>query len=135
LDIRSRCLLARSELEVDWHRGALSVSQKAERDHKQAGCWSMFFKRVLRSTAICTLLASCTLSFVTESGISTAQARKSHSRLSTSLATARKPIGRSVSWPLQIAGSQYTPINWADMTGWTDDDHLSAYQTFRASCA
>ncbi|MEN3286987.1 MAG: rane-bound lytic murein transglycosylase [Bradyrhizobium sp.] len=37
-------------------------------------------------------------------------------------------------WPLDIAGSQYIPLAWADVPGWTDDDHLAAYRTFRASC-
>ncbi|WP_316218996.1 murein transglycosylase A [Bradyrhizobium sp. SZCCHNR2026] len=37
-------------------------------------------------------------------------------------------------WPLQIAGSQYVPLSWAEVPGWTDDDHLAAYRTFRASC-
>ncbi|CCE06739.1 putative membrane-bound lytic murein transglycosylase [Bradyrhizobium sp. STM 3843] len=37
-------------------------------------------------------------------------------------------------WPLQIAGSQYVPLGWADVPGWAEDDHLAAYRTFRASC-
>jgi membrane-bound lytic murein transglycosylase A len=40
-----------------------------------------------------------------------------------------------MSWPLEIAGSQYLPVNWTDVVGWADDDHLAAFQTFRASCA
>jgi membrane-bound lytic murein transglycosylase A len=39
-----------------------------------------------------------------------------------------------LSWPLVISGSQYAPIGWADIPGWSDDDHLSAYKAFRASC-
>src|SRR5207249_4971520 len=36
--------------------------------------------------------------------------------------------------PLEIPGSQYVPIGWRDVTGWSDDDHLAAYKTFRTSC-
>jgi len=36
--------------------------------------------------------------------------------------------------PVEIPGSQYVPINWRDVTGWSDDDHLAAYRTFRTSC-
>ncbi|WP_407157341.1 murein transglycosylase A [Bradyrhizobium sp. STM 3557] len=36
--------------------------------------------------------------------------------------------------PLEIPNSQYLPLAWADVPGWTDDDHLAAYRTFRASC-
>jgi membrane-bound lytic murein transglycosylase A len=37
-------------------------------------------------------------------------------------------------WPLQISGSQYESLAWSDMPGWSEDDHLAAYKTFRASC-
>jgi membrane-bound lytic murein transglycosylase A len=37
-------------------------------------------------------------------------------------------------WPLQISGSQYAPVAWADISGWNDDDHLKAYKAFRISC-
>jgi membrane-bound lytic murein transglycosylase A len=37
-------------------------------------------------------------------------------------------------WPLQISGSQYTPVAWADIAGWSEDDHLLAFRAFRASC-
>jgi membrane-bound lytic murein transglycosylase A len=36
--------------------------------------------------------------------------------------------------PPEIAGSQYIPRGFADIPGWTEDDHLAAYKTFRASC-
>jgi membrane-bound lytic murein transglycosylase A len=36
--------------------------------------------------------------------------------------------------PLQVNGSQYEPLTWANIPGWNDDDHLAAYKTFRASC-
>jgi len=37
-------------------------------------------------------------------------------------------------WPLQISGSQYAPVAWADIAGWKDDDHLQAFNAFRLSC-
>jgi membrane-bound lytic murein transglycosylase A len=36
--------------------------------------------------------------------------------------------------PLQISGSQYAPVAWADIPGWNEDDHLEAYRAFRTSC-
>jgi membrane-bound lytic murein transglycosylase A len=36
--------------------------------------------------------------------------------------------------PPEIADSQYFPMSWSDIPGWTNDDQLAAYQTFRASC-
>ena len=37
-------------------------------------------------------------------------------------------------WPLEISGSQYVPVAWADIAGWSEDDHLQAYKAFRVSC-
>jgi membrane-bound lytic murein transglycosylase A len=39
-----------------------------------------------------------------------------------------------LAWPLQISGSQYIPVPWADIAGWSEDDHLQAYRAFRLSC-
>jgi membrane-bound lytic murein transglycosylase A len=36
--------------------------------------------------------------------------------------------------PFEIPGAQYLPLAWTDVKGWSDDDHLAAYKTFRASC-
>jgi membrane-bound lytic murein transglycosylase A len=36
--------------------------------------------------------------------------------------------------PLQITGTQYAPVAWSDIAGWSDDDHLAAYKAFRTSC-
>ena len=36
--------------------------------------------------------------------------------------------------PLQVNGGQYAPVAWSDIAGWSDDDHLIAYQAFRISC-
>ena len=40
----------------------------------------------------------------------------------------------SLELPLEISGSQYAPVAWADIAGWNEDDHLAAYKAFRASC-
>nr|WP_311966786.1 MltA domain-containing protein [Bradyrhizobium australiense] len=37
-------------------------------------------------------------------------------------------------FPLQISGGQYAPVAWSEIAGWSEDDHLAAYQAFRASC-
>jgi membrane-bound lytic murein transglycosylase A len=39
-----------------------------------------------------------------------------------------------LAWPLEIAGGQYAPVAWADIAGWSEDDHLQAYKAFRLSC-
>jgi membrane-bound lytic murein transglycosylase A len=39
-----------------------------------------------------------------------------------------------LAWPLEISGSQYMPVAWADIAGWREDDHLQAYKAFRTSC-
>jgi membrane-bound lytic murein transglycosylase A len=39
-----------------------------------------------------------------------------------------------LAWPLEISGSQYVPVAWADIGGWSEDDHLQAYRAFRLSC-
>ncbi len=47
------------------------------------------------------------------------------------LARASHPGGAS---PFEVAGGQYEPVPWADIAGWSDDDHLQALNAFRASC-
>ena len=37
-------------------------------------------------------------------------------------------------WPLEISGSQYAPLAWTDLAGWSGDDHVLAYKAFRVSC-
>lgn len=37
-------------------------------------------------------------------------------------------------WPLEIPGSQYSPVAWGEIAGWSDDDQFAAFKTFRASC-
>ena len=36
--------------------------------------------------------------------------------------------------PFQISGGQYAPVAWSEVAGWNEDDHLAAYNAFRASC-
>jgi membrane-bound lytic murein transglycosylase A len=57
------------------------------------------------------------------------------------IAPARQPAAapRAIPYPqlelpLAINGSQYLPLAWSDIPGWSEDDHLAAFQTFRASC-
>jgi peptidoglycan lytic transglycosylase A len=56
-----------------------------------------------------------------------------HSRSSPPPSSRMVPYPR-LSWPLEISGSQYAPVAWADIPGWNDDDHLEAYKAFRTSC-
>ncbi len=46
-----------------------------------------------------------------------------------------RPRPESILWPLEIPGSQYAPLSWNDVAGWSDDDQLASFKTFRASCA
>jgi membrane-bound lytic murein transglycosylase A len=39
-----------------------------------------------------------------------------------------------LAWPLEISGTQYSPVAWADIAGWSEDNHVQAYKAFRASC-
>jgi len=39
-----------------------------------------------------------------------------------------------LAWPLEFNGSQYAPVAWTDIAGWSQDDHLQAYKAFRTSC-
>ena len=36
--------------------------------------------------------------------------------------------------PFQINGGQYAPVAWSAIAGWSEDDHLAAYNAFRVSC-
>jgi membrane-bound lytic murein transglycosylase A len=59
--------------------------------------------------------------------------------LPTPAARPQLPHARTIpyprlAWPLEISGGQYTPVAWADIAGWSEDDHLQAYKAFRISC-
>jgi membrane-bound lytic murein transglycosylase A len=60
-------------------------------------------------------------------------ARHAHS-VHTHLPEARAVPYPRLDWPLEISGTQYAPVAWADIAGWSEDDHLRAYQAFRLSC-
>jgi membrane-bound lytic murein transglycosylase A len=37
-------------------------------------------------------------------------------------------------FPMEITGTQYAPVAFADIAGWSEDDHLQGFAAFRASC-
>ena len=53
--------------------------------------------------------------------------------LAASAARAHLPYP-PLAWPFEISGSQYAPVAWSGIAGWSEDDHLKAYQAFRTSC-
>ena len=60
-------------------------------------------------------------------------------RAKHSVQRAPEPAVRQVPYPtldlpLEITNTQYSPVAWADVTGWNDDDQLAAYKAFRISC-
>src|SRR5262249_12325943 len=36
--------------------------------------------------------------------------------------------------PMNIPDTQLEPVGWADLDGWSADDHVMAFATFLASC-
>src|SRR6516165_1320524 len=36
--------------------------------------------------------------------------------------------------PLKLAGSQLEPVKWTEVAGWSNDDHLTAFAAYQASC-
>ena len=36
--------------------------------------------------------------------------------------------------PLKIPDAQLEPVQWSDLDGWADDDHVAAFSAFRTSC-
>ena len=66
-------------------------------------------------------------------------ARTAHTARSIHGARPHPPEARRIpyprlAWPLEVSGSQYVPVAWADIAGWSEDDHLQAYKAFRVSC-
>jgi membrane-bound lytic murein transglycosylase A len=62
-------------------------------------------------------------------------ARPHHSRSSAAHIPSQRPVPYPhLALPLTINGGQYAPLAWADIPGWSDDDQLAAFRTFRASC-
>jgi membrane-bound lytic murein transglycosylase A len=42
--------------------------------------------------------------------------------------------GAAAEGPLKFAGSQFEPVKWSELAGWTADDHLAAFAAYQASC-
>jgi membrane-bound lytic murein transglycosylase A len=64
-------------------------------------------------------------------------ARTAHPAHSAQIVRAERPRllpYPRLEWPLEISGSQYSPVAWSDIAGWNEDDHLQAYKAFRTSC-
>jgi membrane-bound lytic murein transglycosylase A len=62
-----------------------------------------------------------------------ARSLRSHSAIAPIARQRTLPYPR-LEFPLEIDGSQYVPLAWADIPGWTQDDHVAAFKTFRQSC-
>src|SRR6195952_2221984 len=61
-------------------------------------------------------------------------ARRSRSHAHPPAPAARQLPYPQLELPLQITGTQYAPVAWSDIAGWSEDDHLAAYRAFRTSC-
>src|SRR5258705_8334071 len=92
--------------------------------------------RSLRGTA-----ASCCVMAVALAAarVAAIAARTAHTARSIHGARPHPPEARRIpyprfAWPLEVSGSQYVPVAWADIAGWSEDDHLQAYKAFRVSC-
>jgi membrane-bound lytic murein transglycosylase A len=42
--------------------------------------------------------------------------------------------GSAETQPFKFPDAQYQPLDWANVDGWTNDDHAAAFSTFLASC-
>ena len=83
------------------------------------------------AVALCAIAAALSLS--SSSGFAAHRSHASHSARQHHPAVRHLPYPR-LAWPLEISGSQYTPVAWTDIAGWSEDDHLQAYKAFRTSC-
>jgi membrane-bound lytic murein transglycosylase A len=45
-----------------------------------------------------------------------------------------RTLHHSGNFPFEVAGGQYEPVAWTDISGWAEDDHLQAFNAFRVSC-
>jgi membrane-bound lytic murein transglycosylase A len=86
-------------------------------------------RSVGRGAASCAIAVGLSLAF----GEAFA-ARRVRPHLPTPPPVYRKLPYPTLEWPFEISGGQYSPIAWADIPGWREDDHLSAYRAFRLSC-
>jgi membrane-bound lytic murein transglycosylase A len=78
-------------------------------------------------------VASCVIAILCSTAAIAAHYRASRHKLPRNEQTHQIPYPK-LELPLQVNGSQYEPLAWANVPGWNDDDHLAGYKTFRASC-
>ncbi|MFZ2154897.1 MAG: MltA domain-containing protein [Bradyrhizobium sp.] len=83
------------------------------------------------AAAFCAIAVA--LSLATLSAFAAHRAHKPHSARPHLPNIRAVPYPR-LAWPLEISGSQYAPVAWADVAGWREDDHLAGYKAFRVSC-
>jgi peptidoglycan lytic transglycosylase A len=83
------------------------------------------------AAAVCVI--AVTLSMATPAAHAARGTHISHSPR-PHLPTSRPVPYPRLAWPLEVSGSQYAPVAWADIPGWREDDHLQAYKAFRVSC-
>src|SRR5258706_6298454 len=80
------------------------------------------------ATAFCVIAAALSTAPLDARGTQTSHRVRPH------LPNPRSIPYPRLAWPLEISGSQYIPVAWADIAGWSGDDHLAAYKAFRLSC-
>jgi membrane-bound lytic murein transglycosylase A len=89
--------------------------------------------RRLRQLAAALFVIAIALSIAPYAAVAARKAHPPHSARSHFPKARPVPYPR-LDWPFEIDGSQYTPVAWTDIPGWSGDDHLLAYKAFRASC-
>ncbi len=77
--------------------------------------------------------AFCVIAIALPMAAVAAHAARKHRSYPAAPAARHLPYPR-LAWPLEISGGQYAPVAWADIAGWSQDDHLEAYKAFRTSC-
>src|SRR5258707_5600906 len=92
-------------------------------------------RRLRRIAAACCVIAVA----LAAAPFAAIAARTAHTARSIHGARPHPPEARRIpyprlGWPLVVSGSQYVPAAWADIGGWSEDDHLQAYKAFRVSC-
>jgi membrane-bound lytic murein transglycosylase A len=85
------------------------------------------------AAAFCVIAIALTLAPFAAKAVRQARPPDQHNALSPLPAPRALPYPRR-EWPLEIGGSQYAPLAWTDIAGWSGDDHLLAYKAFRVSC-
>src|SRR6266481_3388442 len=92
-------------------------------------------RRLRRTAAACCVIAVA----LATAPFAAIAARTAHTTRIVHSARPHLPDARRIpcprlAWPLEVSGSQYVPVAWADIAGWSEDDHLQAYKAFRVSC-